>query len=207
MSEVTAVPIRPIAKGSLVKLWFGLALLAFAAAGLAWWGTRAQQRMTTPSGLQYQVLQEGEGATITSADMVRLHYVGQVNGRVFDSSLSRGGQPLETGVAGLIPGFSEGLQLMKMGGRYRLWIPPSLGYATLGPIPPAAPFTATDTLVFDIQIVDVARGAAAAQQRQQMEQLRQMLQQQGAGEGGNSAAPATPPSEGAGNSAAGNSAN
>jgi hypothetical protein len=200
MSEVTAVPIRPIAKGSLAKLWFGLILLALAAAGLAWWGTRSLQRHVTPSGLQYQVIQEGEGAAITPADLVRLHYIGRVNGRVFNSSI--GGQPAELSVTGLIPGFGEGLQLMKMGGRYRLWIPPTLGYPALGPIPPGAPFTATDTLVFDVQILDVARGAAAAQQRQQMEQLRQMLQQQG--EGGNSTAPVPPPSEGAGNSAAGN---
>jgi len=191
MSSATAVPIRPIARGSVLKLWIGLLLLLIAAAGLAWWGTRAMQREITASGLQYQVIQPGEGPTITSADMVRLHYIGRLeSGRVFDSSL--GGPPVEMATTGVIPGFGEALQLMQRGGRYRIWIPPSLGYAAMGPVPPQAPFTAEDTLVFDIQIADVARGAAAAQQMQQMQQLQQMLQQQGAGEGGNSSAGAPP---------------
>jgi len=201
MSAATAVPIRPLARGAVLKLWFGLLVLALAAAGLAWWGTRAMQRETTASGLQYRVIQPGEGPTITSADMVRLHYIGRLeNGRVFDSSL--GGPPVEMGTTGVIPGFGEALQLMQRGGRYRIWIPPSLGYAALGPVPAQAPFDADDTLVFDIQIADVARGGAAAQQMQQMQQLQQMMQQQGAGEGeggnGSAGAPPGPAPEGGG---------
>lgn len=204
MSAATEVPIRPLPRGSLVKLWLALIVLALAAAALAWWGTAAVQRTTTTSGLQYQVIDAGEGDTITAADMVRLHYIGRLeNGQMFDSSL--GGPPAEMGTTGVIPGFGEALQLMRKGGRYRIWIPPSLGYAALGPVPPQAPFDADDTLVFDIQIVDVARGAAAIQQQQQMQQLQQMLQQQGGGgnssagapDGSGAAAPPPPTSNGA----------
>ena len=173
MTEVTAVPIRPIAKGSMVKLWLGLILLCLAGAALAWVGTSAMQVSTTPTGLRYQVLAAGEGPTITSADLVALDYTGRANGAVFDSSELRG-QPLVTGTSGMIPGFGEALQLMKKGGRYRVWIPPHLGYN--GQVPQGAPFGANDTLEFDIHIREVAPGMAAAQQAQQMQQMQQQME-------------------------------
>src|ERR1044071_7346501 len=104
MSEVTAVPIRPIARGSMLKLWLGLILLCLAGAALAWVGTSSMQVTTTASGLRYQVLAAGEGPTITPADLAALDYVGRANGQVFDSSETRG-QPLITGTSGMIPGF------------------------------------------------------------------------------------------------------
>jgi len=178
MTEVTAVPIRPIAKGSMVKLWLGLILLCLAGAALAWVGTSAMQVTTTPTGLRYQVLAAGEGPTITSADLVALDYTGRANGAVFDSSESRG-QPLVTGTSGMIPGFGEALQLMKKGGRYRVWIPPHLGYN--GQVPQGAPFGPNDTLEFDIHIREVAPGMAAAQQAQQMQQMQQQIEAAGRG--------------------------
>ena len=85
MSEVTAVPIRPLARGAVLKLWLAILALALAAGALAWWGTRPLQRTTTASGLEYQVIQEGEGDTVTPADLVRIHYVGRLeNGRIFE---------------------------------------------------------------------------------------------------------------------------
>ena len=105
---------------------------------------------------------------------------------MFDSSVSRG-QPIDTGINGVIPGFSEGLQLMRKGGRYRLWIPPLLGYN--GNVPQGAPFGPRDTLQFDIEVLDIAPGLAAAQQMQQMQQLQQMMQ----GGGPEGAAPGGPP--------------
>jgi hypothetical protein len=187
MSEVTAVPIRPVARGSLVKLWLGLILLCLAGAGLAWVGTRGMQVVTTATGLRYQVLAAGDGPTITSADLVALDYTGRANGQVFDSSESRG-QPLVTGTTGMIPGFGEALQLMKKGGRYRVWIPPHLGYG--GQVPAGAPFGANDILEFDIHIREVAPGMAAAQQAQQMQQMQQQMEAAGhGGAGGNSSAP------------------
>jgi len=186
MSEVTAVPIRPIARGSMVKLWLGLILVCLAGAALAWVGTSSMQVATTASGLRYQVLAAGEGPTITSADLVALDYTGRANGQVFDSSESRG-QPLVTGTTGMIPGFGEALQLMKKGGRYRVWIPPQLGYN--GHVPEGAPFGPNDVLEFDIHIREVAPGMAAAQQAQQMQQMQQQLEAAGHGAaGGNSAA-------------------
>jgi len=160
MSSVTAVPIRPLKKGAVGKMWIGVAALCLAGAGLAWVGTSSMQMSQTESGLRYRVIQEGEGEPVTSADLVMLHYVGRLeNGTEFDSSRTRG-QPMVTGTSGIIPGFSEGLQLMRQGGRYRLWIPPEMGYGSS--VPPGAPFGPTDTLVFDIEIMEIARGAATA---------------------------------------------
>ncbi|WP_114953311.1 FKBP-type peptidyl-prolyl cis-trans isomerase [Sphingosinicella terrae] len=160
--SVTAVPIRPLRRGSVLKLWIGLLVLSLAAAGLAWIGTAGQQVATTASGLRYQVVQEGEGPTITAADLVLLHYTGRLeNGTVFDSSEQRGGQPMVASVGNIIPGFAEGLQMMQKGGRYRLWIPPELGYGDR--VPPGAPFGPTDTLIFDIEILEIAPGMAAMQ--------------------------------------------
>jgi FKBP-type peptidyl-prolyl cis-trans isomerase FkpA len=186
MSEVTAVPIRPLARGSLVKLWLGLLLLCLAGAALAWVGTSGLQVTTTATGLRYQVLAAGEGAVITSADLVQLDYVGRANGREFDSSTSRG-QPMVTGTSGIIPGFGEALQLMRPGSRFRVWIPPQLGYG--GQVPPGAPFGPNDTLEFDLHVLQVAPGMAAAQQAQQMQQMQQQMEAAGhGGAGGNSAA-------------------
>lgn len=163
MTTVTAVPLRPIAKGSVAKLWIALVVLTALAVALAWWGTAGQQVTTTASGLRYQVIEEGTGAPITSQDLVQLTYTGRTpDGKVFDSTELHGGQPMVTGLNGVIPGFSEGLALMREGGTYRLWIPPHLGYN--GHVPPGAPFGPNDTLSFDIHIVQIARGMAALQQ-------------------------------------------
>lgn len=200
MSEVTAVPIRPIARGSLVKLWIALALLLAAGAALAWVGTGSLQRTITETGLQYQVLKAGAGPNVTPADVVALHYEGRLpNGEMFDSSASRG-QPMVTTVNGILPGFAEGLQLMQAGGRYKLWIPPNLGYGP-GRIPPGAPFTADDTLVFNIQVLEIVPGAAGMYEMQRMQQMQQQMQgatppgtAPGAAPGGAPAPPAGDPS-------------
>src|SRR5687767_6446942 len=115
--SATAVPIRPLKKGSVLKLWIALILLAIAAAALAWYGTGSLQYQTTESGLQYRVIKEGEGANPTTADIVLIDYTGRLsNGTVFDST--KGKQPAASPVSGFIPGFTEGLQLMRKGGSY-----------------------------------------------------------------------------------------
>ncbi len=154
--SVTAVPLRPIKKGSVLKLWIGLATLSLGAAGLAWAGTAGHQVTTTASGLELQVVKEGTGVQPTPTDIVLVHYTGRLaDGAVFDSS--EGKQPVPFPVTGVIPGFTEGLQMMKKGGTYRLRIPPELAYGPQGAggvIPPNA------TLEFDIQLLDVAPQSA-----------------------------------------------
>ena len=160
--SVTAVPIRPLARGSLVKLWIGLAVLALAAVALAWFGTSGFQVITTDSGLRYRVLEEGEGPTVTPADLVALRYeLRKADGTLIQDS-DQTGQPFVTSTEGLFPGFSEGLQLMQAGGRYKLWIPP--GLHVTGPMPPNAPFGPEDTLVFEVEVLQIAPGMAAMQQ-------------------------------------------
>lgn len=176
MSAVTAVPLRPIARFSVLKLWLGLLLLALAAGALAWLGTRPLQRTTTETGLQYQVLKAGEGDAPTSQDVIIFHYEGRLaDGTLFDTS--RGREPMVMPPTGLIPGFVEGLQLTQAGGRYRLWIPPNLGYGP-GRVPRGAPFTDQDTLIFDIEVIRIVPGAAGMWQ---MQQMQQQMQQQGGG--------------------------
>ena len=154
--SVTAVPLRPIKKGSVLKLWIGLAILCLGAAVLAWAGTSAQQVTSTPSGLQLQVVKEGTGPSPTTSDIVLVHYKGKLeDGSVFDST--EGKQPVPFPVTGVIPGFTEGLQMMKKGGTYRLKIPPQLAYGEKGAggvIPPNA------TLDFEIQLIDIAPASA-----------------------------------------------
>ncbi|MGJ3649384.1 FKBP-type peptidyl-prolyl cis-trans isomerase [Sphingomonas sp. GlSt437] len=101
----------------------------------------------TPSGLQYKVLQPGKGPTPTDGDVTLITYDGKLtNGTSFDKSE----QPTPFPVTGVVPGFSEGLKLMQRGGKYRLWIKPSLGYGdkAAGPIP------ANSVLVFDVSLID-----------------------------------------------------
>lgn len=159
--SVTAVPIRPLRRGAVLKLWLGLLVLALAAAALAWWGTRGQQRETLPSGVQIQVIKEGEGNPVTPADLVALRYrLTKADGTLIQDS-DQTGQPFVTSTEGLFPGFSEALQRMRAQGRYRIWLPP--GQHIQGPVPPGAPFGAQDTLVFRIEILQIAPGMAAMQ--------------------------------------------
>jgi len=106
----------------------------------------------TDSGLQYEVLKEGTGEKPTADSTVRVHYHGTLpDGTVFDSSYDRG-QPAEFPVNGVIPGWTEALQLMPVGSKWRLVIPYNLAYGeqgSQGAIPPYA------TLVFDVELLDI----------------------------------------------------
>jgi FKBP-type peptidyl-prolyl cis-trans isomerase len=159
-------------KGGSPVWWivFGLIGLALAI-GLAMFGTRplsapakaadsylAQNKekagvKTTATGLQYEVLAAGEGDVPRPDDTVLVHYEGRLSdGTIFDSSIARG-EPAAFGVGDVIPGWTEGLQLMRPGGKYRFTIPPELGYGARGAggvIPPNA------VLVFDVELLAVA---------------------------------------------------
>jgi FKBP-type peptidyl-prolyl cis-trans isomerase FkpA len=160
--SVTAVPLRPLRKGSVLRLWTALAVLALAAAALAWAGTKGQQVLTTESGLRFQVVAEGTGDLITANDLVALHYrLYREDGTPIQDSRDTG-QPMIASTQSVVSGFGEGLQLMRPGGRYRLWLPPEIGYG--GSVPPGAPFGPDETLHFEVEILEVAPGMAAMQQ-------------------------------------------
>lgn len=106
---------------------------------------------TTATGLQYTVVTEGNGKAPTEKDTVKAHYKGTlIDGKQFDSSYDRN-QPAEFPVSGVIKGWTEALQMMKVGGKLKLFIPPELAY---GPTPrPGIP--ANSVLVFDVELLDV----------------------------------------------------
>jgi FKBP-type peptidyl-prolyl cis-trans isomerase FklB len=107
---------------------------------------------TLPSGLQYKVLSEGAGKTPTKSDTVTVHYRGTfMNGTEFDSSIARG-QPATFKVDGVIPGWTEALQLMKEGAKWELFIPPELAYGERG-MPPRIP--PQSTLIFEVELMSV----------------------------------------------------
>lgn len=170
--SVTAVPLSTISSASKAKLFAGLAALVLAGGVLAYAGTEklvkaslpasaflernaeAEGVQVTSSGLQYKVLGEGDGPRPTARDIVLVHYEGRLtDGTVFDSSYQRR-QPAAFPLRGLIPGWTEGIQLMPTGSKYRFWIPPELGYGAEGAgdgiIPP------NSLLIFDVELLEIA---------------------------------------------------
>ena len=108
--------------------------------------------ITLPSGLQYQVLKEGNGKKPTAKDSVKCHYEGfLIDGTVFDSSIQRG-EPAVFGLQQVIAGWTEGLQLMQEGAKYRFFIPYRLAYGEGGAGSSIPPFAA---LVFDVELIEV----------------------------------------------------
>lgn len=107
-----------------------------------------------PSGLQYQVLKQGNGAKPSATDKVKCHYHGTlINGTVFDSSVQRG-QPAVFGVNQVIPGWVEALQLMPVGSKWRLFIPSNLAYGEHGAGEMIEP---NSTLIFDVELLDIVK--------------------------------------------------
>ena len=110
--------------------------------------------VTLPSGLQYQVLKQGEGAKPAASDKVKCHYHGTlINGTVFDSSVQRG-EPAVFGVSQVIPGWVEALQLMPVGSKWRLFIPSDLAYGEHGAGDAIEPNSA---LVFDVDLLEIVK--------------------------------------------------
>lgn len=125
-----------------------------AAAGAAFLAENGKKAgvVTTKSGLQYQVLKEATGKRPKASSKVTVHYEGKlIDGTVFDSSIARK-EPASFVLNQVIPGWTEGLQLMQKGAKYRFFIPPALGYGDqeAGSIP------AGSVLIFDVELLDVA---------------------------------------------------
>lgn len=111
--------------------------------------------VTTASGLQYEVLTPGSGETPGAADFVTTHYHGTlIDGTVFDSSVQRN-EPIEFPVGGVIAGWTEALQLMQVGAKWKLFIPPELAYGSRGAGRSIRP---NETLVFEVELLAVRRG-------------------------------------------------
>ena len=110
--------------------------------------------VTTASGLQYEVLKKADGAQPTPDDVVSVHYEGKlVDGTVFDSSIKRGA-PIDLPVGGVIPGWVEGLQLMHVGEKYKLYIPSELAYGAQSPSPM---IPANSVLVFELELLSIQK--------------------------------------------------
>lgn len=106
----------------------------------------------TPSGLQYEVLTEGTGRKPAASDTVRCHYHGTlIDGTVFDSSYQRG-EPCEFGLRQVISGWTEGVQLMQEGAKYRFYIPYNLAYGERGAGQAIPPYSA---LIFDVELIKI----------------------------------------------------
>ena len=196
MSNVTAVPIRPIKRSIVFWVAFGILLAVAAGAWLAVKGTgqvvaekgnnaqflawhKSQPGVVeTPSGLQYQILKKGEGgATPTATDVALITYRGSLrDGTVFDQSE----RPTPFPVSGGIKGFTEALKLMPKGSLYRLWIKPDLAYGEQSPDPAKIPNGSL--LVFDVGLLDFLP-QQVLQQMQMQQMMRQQQQQQGGGAG------------------------
>jgi len=179
MAEVTAVPIQPIQKGSVLKLWLGVVALLLAAAAMAWWAM--------PRGVTVEELTAGTGDSPGENDVVFVHYTGKLpDGTVFDQSqdvplpvegIFPKGTPLP--LDGMVPGFREAAVQMKKGGKYHVEIPSDKAYGAEGSgnpqtgeqvIPPN-----TD-LTFEIELVDFMSRPDFERRVQALQQMMQMQQ-------------------------------
>lgn len=175
MTEITRVPLQPIARGSLSKLWLGALVAGALGVGVA--------IFARPPLVDVQTVTPGAGAHPGATDYVLMNYVGRTSdGHVFDQQ-QRAVMPLN----GVIPGFTKALEQMQAGGTYEVTIPAALGYGdkAAGPIP------ANSDLHFHIELLDFKSAAEIQAQQRMMEQMRAMqAQQQGGAAPGGAQGPA-----------------
>ena len=187
MAEVTRVPLQPIAKGSVLKLWLAILAVLLIAAGLAWWAM--------PKGVEVTTLTEGSGAAPGEGDVLFVKYTGKLDdGTVFDQSRETGvpegifpeGVPFPLEEGATIPGFYQGLKEAREGGKYRIEIPAEMAYGAEPP--PGSPIPPNSDLTFEIEVTGVM---SRADFDQRLQMLQQTMMQGQAGEG--AAAPQEPP--------------
>ena len=181
--SVTAMPLRPVGRTGIAILAAGLALglggavwaagegtgresiqLTRPAADFLRWNAARDGVETLPGGTQMRVVEEGAGVTPQPPDLVEIGYKGMLaDGKVFDEN-----DKAPFPASGTIPGFSEALQRMRVGGRYRVWIPADQGYGERGSPPVIPP---DSLLIFDVSLLTI-NNPELIQQLQMMEQLR-----------------------------------
>lgn len=179
--SITAVPLKPVKRRALVFLWIGLAVAVAAAVWLAFQtpidpaagflahNAKAAGVKTTPSGLQYLMIEPGKGPTPTEEDIAVVGYQGKLtDGTVFDQSTPQRPLVAPLGENAVVPGFEEAIKLMPVGSHYRVWIKPALAYGdqAKGPIP------ARSILVFDLTMIDFK----SKQWVREMQARQQLLQ-------------------------------
>jgi FKBP-type peptidyl-prolyl cis-trans isomerase FkpA len=193
MAEVTRVPLQPIAKGSLTKLWVAIVAVIVLAAAIAW--------ASMPAGVTVETISEGEGAAPTAESVVFARYTGMLeDGTVFDQSPE---QPLPPEIADLIPdgtplpldqmipGFRDALLQMREGGTYIAEIPAEMAYGAEGNLNPmtgeGVPPNAD--LTFRIEVVEVLSQAEFQQLSQTLQAIMMQAQQQQMQDGGTGSLP------------------
>lgn len=182
MAEITRVPLQPIEKGSLTKLWLGVLVALLVGVGAAWWV------LGVPSKVEVVTVKEGSGPNPTANDVVLVNYTGKLaSGKVFDEG-HQAPLPLDS----MIPGFTEAMLKTQKGGKYTIKIPAKLGYGAeekRNPRTGEVVIPANSDLEFDVELLDFI----SKQQFEQMMQQMQMMQAQG---GGMPGGPPRPPQPG-----------
>jgi FKBP-type peptidyl-prolyl cis-trans isomerase FkpA len=174
MTEITRVPLQPVAKGSLVKVWLGVAGAVVLAAGIAW--------AAMPPGVSVDTITAGTGATPGAEDVVFVNYTGKLeDGTVFDQSqeaawpipgILPAGTALPLGE--MVPGFQQALMQMQKGGKYTVEIPSDLAYGATPP--PGAPIPPNADITFEVELVDFMTREEAEQRYQRMVGMMQQMQ-------------------------------
>ena len=191
MAEITRVPLRPIAKGSLTLLWIGVAIALLVAAAAAW--------AAMPKGLSIDTVRAGDGPSPTEDSVVFANYTGRLeDGTVFDES-----QPLPLPVEGIfpegtplplsdmIPGFRDALLQTQAGGQYEIFIPADQAYGS--EVPPGGPIPPDADLTFDVEVLSIMPREDFDQRVGMLQQIFMQQQMEAQGEGG---AAGAPPAEG-----------
>lgn len=158
MTEITRVPLQPIARGAVAKVWIGVAAIVLAAAGVAY--------AALPPAVDVQTLAAGSGDSPTADDVVLINYKGTLpDGNVFDEA-----KQVPMALNEVVPGFSKALVKMQRGGKYKVEIPSQLAYGdkAVGEIP------ANTDLTFEIELIDFKSRAEIEQQQRILQQLQQM---------------------------------
>jgi FKBP-type peptidyl-prolyl cis-trans isomerase FkpA len=196
MTEITRVPIQPVAKGSLTKLWLGVALAIAVGAGLAW--------AAVPRGLDVDTIAAGTGPMPKDGDVLFIEYKGKLasDGTGFDESrdiplpvqgIFPKGTPFPIEEGATIPGFFEGLKQMQKGGKYTLFIPADKAY---GAEPPqGAPIPPNADLVFDIEVIEIMSKQTFERNLAILQQAMQSQMGGPGGAGGGAPAPAPAPAQ------------